>query len=221
MTGYIDSDDDLTEHIAACDVALTLRWPTAREISGPWLRCLAAGMPTIIVHLAHLVDVPALDPRTWEPHSVVPGFGEPSLGNTHPELENGKWESGHGKAGTGSGEQGLPAEASTAAPNAGRPFGRDPVCVAVDILDEGHSLRLAMRRLAHDAALRDALGRAGQSYWAAEHSLARMVEDYRRLIPMAMARPTPEIRLPAHLHANADETLHRLLGPLGVPSPLR
>ena len=27
----------------ACDVSLNLRWPTAREMSGPWLRALAAG----------------------------------------------------------------------------------------------------------------------------------------------------------------------------------
>ncbi len=57
------TDEAFTENIAACDVALNLRWPTAREMSGPWLRCLAAGKPTVIVDLAHLADVPTLDPR--------------------------------------------------------------------------------------------------------------------------------------------------------------
>ena len=56
---------DLTDHLAACDVTLNLRWPTARETSGPWLRALAAGSPTIITDLVHLGDVPSLDPRTW------------------------------------------------------------------------------------------------------------------------------------------------------------
>ncbi len=83
LTGYIEADDDLTAHIAACDVALTLRWPTAREISGPWLRCLAAGTPTVIVHLAHLVDVPALDPRTWQLHSGL----ESEIGDRKSEIE--------------------------------------------------------------------------------------------------------------------------------------
>ena len=38
-TGYLETDEELTDHlIAACDVTLNLRWPTARELSGPWLR---------------------------------------------------------------------------------------------------------------------------------------------------------------------------------------
>ena len=53
LTGYLPTDEAFTESIAACDVALNLRWPTAREMSGPWLRCLAAGKPTVIVDLAH------------------------------------------------------------------------------------------------------------------------------------------------------------------------
>ena len=47
------------------DVCLCLRWPTNREASGPWLRALAAGKPTVVNDLAHLVDLPTLDPRTW------------------------------------------------------------------------------------------------------------------------------------------------------------
>jgi hypothetical protein len=127
-------------------VALTLRWPTAREISGPWLRCLAAGTPTVIIQLAHLVDVPSLDPRTWQAHTGL------------------EWAMGNGQGATDVTE---------------------PVCVALDILDEDHSLRLAMRRLARDADLRRRLSRAGQRYWKATHSLAAMVDDYRRVIPLA------------------------------------
>src|SRR2546430_12142591 len=52
-------------HLAACDVTLNLRWPTARETSGPWLRALAAARATVITDLVHHADVPSLDPRTW------------------------------------------------------------------------------------------------------------------------------------------------------------
>ena len=68
ITGYLDSDAALTACIAACDATLNLRWPTAGELSGPWLRSLALGLPTVIVDLAHLADVPSLDPRTWQRH---------------------------------------------------------------------------------------------------------------------------------------------------------
>ncbi len=61
ITGYLPTEADLTDCIAACDVSLNLRWPTAREMSGPWLRALAAARPTITIDLAHLVDVPSLD----------------------------------------------------------------------------------------------------------------------------------------------------------------
>ena len=134
MTGYLDTDDDLTDHIAACDVTLNLRWPTARETSGPWLQALAAGRPTIVTDLVHQADVPSLDPRTW--------------------TENG-----------------------LSAPKAQSP---EPICVAIDILDEDHSLRLAMRRLASDAALREQLGAAAREWWAREHSLGAMVDRRRR-----------------------------------------
>jgi glycosyltransferase involved in cell wall biosynthesis len=62
-TGYLESEAALTDHIAACDVSLNLRWPTARETSGPWVRALALGLPTITTRLRHTTDVPALDIR--------------------------------------------------------------------------------------------------------------------------------------------------------------
>ena len=70
LTGYLPSESELTDCIAACDVSLNLRWPTAREMSGPWLRALAAARPTITIDLEHLVDVPSLDPRTWVVNAV-------------------------------------------------------------------------------------------------------------------------------------------------------
>ena len=168
-TGYLESDEELTTHIAACDVGINLRWPTAREVSGPWLRCLAAGLPTIVIDLAH-VDVPSLDPRTWLPNRTTSG-----------------------------------GTSATA-----------PVAVAIDIVDEDHSLRLAMRRLANDGELRASLGRAATEYWEREHATERMIEDYRRIIPLAMTKPVPRPMLPAHLVNDGDATLRDLLKPFGM-----
>jgi glycosyltransferase involved in cell wall biosynthesis len=74
ITGHV-SDAEFDRHIAETDVCLCLRWPSSREASGPWLRALAAGKPTVITDLAHLVDVPTVDPRTWQtmaaPHGAA------------------------------------------------------------------------------------------------------------------------------------------------------
>jgi hypothetical protein len=137
-------------------------------MSGPWLRCLAAGRPTVITDLAHLSDVPALDPRTWR--------------------------------------------------QAGAP-GCAAVCVAIDILDEGHSLRLAMRRLAADPALREALGTAARRYWSEEHSQQAMLEDYRAVLRRAAAAGMPAPALPAHLKTDRSELVETLLEPFGVSVP--
>jgi glycosyltransferase involved in cell wall biosynthesis len=173
VTGYLESDADFTDAIAACDVALNLRWPSAREVSGPWLRCLAAGKPTVIIDLAHLAHVPTLDPRTWQPNIVA--------------------ASGGSKA---------------------------PCAVAVDILDEEHSLRLALRRLGADATLRASLGRAAREYWTANHSEDVSVADYCRVITEAAATVAPHAALPAHLITDRRDKLEQLLEPLGVPIPL-
>jgi glycosyltransferase involved in cell wall biosynthesis len=170
LTGYVDSDDELTDAICAVDVTLNLRWPTAREISGPWLRALAAGKPSVIVDLLQTADVPTLDPRTWT------HFG-------------------------------------------GRAIAGDPVAVAVDILDEDHSLRLALRQLAEDETLRRTLGAAAQRYWQREHSPEAMREDYERLMSAAYAMPDPHPALPMHLLESGTGLLERLLKPFGLAAP--
>jgi hypothetical protein len=95
-----------------------------------------------------------------------------------------------------------------------------PVCVAIDILDEDHSLRLAIRRLAADPELRAQLGRAAQTWWRREHSLEVMVEDYERVMKEAAARPDPLVRLPAHMRNPGDRTLRALLEGTGVEAPI-
>jgi glycosyltransferase involved in cell wall biosynthesis len=170
LTGYLQKEDDLTGVIAACDVALSLRWPTAREISGPWLRCLAAAKPTITIDLAHTSSVPSIDPRTWQPN----------------------------------------------------PPGESACTIAIDIVDEDHSLRLAMRRLAQDEALRVTLGRAARRYWEQHHSIAGMADDYRRVIARAIAAPAPDAGspLPGHLLDNGAGTLQKVMRDIGLPVPL-
>jgi glycosyltransferase involved in cell wall biosynthesis len=172
VTGHLPTDDDLTACIAAADVVLNLRWPTAREVSGPWLRALAAGLPTVIVDLSHLADVPTLDPRTWQPNAVEPGGSD------------------------------------------------TPCAVAIDILDEDHSLRLAMRRLGTDSTLRAALGRAARDYWDAHHSLERMQADYKRVIALAAATAAPRAALPRHVTDDGMHTLQQILEPFGIAPPI-
>jgi glycosyltransferase involved in cell wall biosynthesis len=58
-TGYV-ADEDVPAYLAAADICSCLRWPTNRETSASWLRCLAAGKPTLITALAQLVDLPAV-----------------------------------------------------------------------------------------------------------------------------------------------------------------
>lgn len=147
LTGYVE-EDRIADHLAAADVSLSLRWPTAEETSGAWAESLSASRPTIITSLPHTADVPAIDARTWQPTRRS----------------------------------------------------RDPIAVAVDLLDEDTTLVATMARLAEDAALRERLGRAAHAYWAAEHDVRLMADDYRRVIALAAARPAPATdTLPAHL----------------------
>jgi glycosyltransferase involved in cell wall biosynthesis len=63
VTGYVD-DADLADYLGAADVCLNLRWPTGRETSAAWIRCLAAGKPTVVSDLVHLGHIPTLDLRS-------------------------------------------------------------------------------------------------------------------------------------------------------------
>ena len=82
-TGYVD-DDALPAYLSAVDVCLNLRWPTGRETSAAWVRCLAAGRPTIITDLVHLADVPALDLRSMAVSGARAAAQEPVC--VHVEL---------------------------------------------------------------------------------------------------------------------------------------
>lgn len=185
VTGYID-DRELTDHIAAVDVSLNLRWPTARETSGPWLRALAAGKPTVVVDLLQLTDMPTLDPRTWRVNATA-------------------------------------ADASDIGHRASDES--EAIAVAIDIADEDHSLRLAMRRLATDADLRAGLGRAAREYWQREHSIEAMADDYESAfarcarVGAIAAFDGKADGLPHHVRPDGDERLRALLQPFGLETP--
>jgi len=166
VTGYVP-DEALPGYLAASDVCACLRWPTNRETSASWLRCLAAGRATLISDLGDLVDVPTLDPRGWS------------------RLDT--W-----------------------------PAPRPPAAVSIDIVDEPHSLRLAVDRLVSDGALRDEIGGNARRWWEAHHQLETMADQYVRVMTLAAAAPVPTIDLPAHLRADASEHGRELAEGLGI-----
>ena len=168
VAGYVP-DDELDQHLVAADVCLCMRWPTSRETSASYLRCLAAGRPTLTTDLVHNVDIPTMDTR----NGAVLGHGI-------------------------------------------------PVGVSVDILDERHSLNLAMRRLAQDVRLRDALGAQARELWADRFRVEQMIAGYRASIDRAAAAPPPREQqrreLPAHLLSDGREHGTRLLLEAGFPN---
>ena len=164
LSGYLP-DQAIGDYLAAADVCLCLRWPTALETSASWLQCLAAARPTVISDLAHLADIPTLDPRSRRP--------------SHPSAE--------------------------------------PVAMAIDLIDEDESLRLAMRALAGEPRLRASLAHAGRAYWSAHHTLDVMTDDYQRLIATAAARPAPVVTdLPAHFADDHSQIARAITARLGI-----
>lgn len=74
VTGYVP-DEQLSEYLAAADMGWCLRWPSNGETSASWLRCLAAGQPTLVTALAQLGEVPLV------PASGLPAALEASGGD--------------------------------------------------------------------------------------------------------------------------------------------
>ena len=58
--------------LAATDVCLCLSWPPAGETTPQWVRCLAAGKPTIVSARACPVDAPLLDPGRGDIAAALP-----------------------------------------------------------------------------------------------------------------------------------------------------
>jgi glycosyltransferase involved in cell wall biosynthesis len=100
-TGYV-ADADVPAYLAAADICSCLRWPTNRETSASWLRCLAAGKPTLITNLAQhaglsdvavaidIVDESSALPRALEQLALDRVYRE-NLGRT----SRAHWEAHH------------------------------------------------------------------------------------------------------------------------------
>jgi glycosyltransferase involved in cell wall biosynthesis len=181
FAGYL-ADEEIDDHLAASDVCLCMRWPTSRETSASWLRCLAAGKPTISTDLVHTVNIPTLDPRNW---AVL----DARLKSRPAEQE--------------SASEALSTEQEPLADTIG------PVGVSIDILDEDHSLKLAMRRLATDGKLRATLGANARMIWNDRFRLEPMVAGYQRVIGQLLQDASEpaghRTRLPLHLRSNGAE----------------
>ncbi|MBP1635820.1 MAG: hypothetical protein H6Q10_2394 [Acidobacteria bacterium] len=93
----------------------------------------------------------------------------------------------------------------------------DPVSISVSITEEASQLPAAMRRLAEDRALRDALGRAARNHWAAHHTMQASVDDYAAVIARALRSPAPRVHdLPPHLNPDPLATARRIAAEWGV-----
>ena len=190
VAGFV-ADDEVDSYLAAAEVCLCMRWPSSRETSASWLRCVAAGKPTVTTDLVHTVDIPMLDPRSWNVLSAP--ASEPS------------------------GDAADRPEGSTDGP--------DPVGVSIDIIDEDHSLKLAMRRLATDGRLRQMLGDKARRLWSDRFQLERMVSGYLDAIAAALILPIPDHAsrkaLPHHLLDDGTGHAERLLREAGLAAALR
>ena len=92
------------------------------------------------------------------------------------------------------------------------------IALRVDLMDEDASLLAAMRALAGDPDLREALGRAGHAYWLAHHTLDVMAADYQRLIAQAVARPAPVVTdLPSHFTDDYSAKARAIMAAFGIP----
>jgi glycosyltransferase involved in cell wall biosynthesis len=193
VAGFV-ADEEIDDYLSAADVCLCMRWPTSRETSASWLRCLAAGRPTITTDLVHTADIPTLDPRNWSVLEAAPDMPVADL-----------------KVGTT-----RETETKRTA---------EPVGVSIDILDEDHSLKLAMRRLATDAPLRTRLGNNARQLWLRRFQLDRMADGYREVIETALASPLPDAsiraHLPAHFVEHGTEHAERVLREAGLADALR
>jgi hypothetical protein len=92
------------------------------------------------------------------------------------------------------------------------PRGQTPICVSIDPRDEAHSLRLALRRLDGDSALRARLGSAAHTWWREHATVERAARGFEVLLEEARDAPDP-----IGLKADDGSTLaHTILGEFGI-----
>jgi len=99
---------------------------------------------------------------------------------------------------------------------------RPALAVSIDVLDEDHSLTLALKRLTADHGLRARLGAAAAAYWRENHMVPHMVKDYEAVLErLRHSNPRRDNR-PRHLRPDGLEQMRAILEPFAehLPSPL-
>ncbi len=93
-----------------------------------------------------------------------------------------------------------------------------PAVISIDPRDEEHSLMLAFRRLASDAALHQRLGDDGHRWWAAHHTPSHAIQAWDALLREAvtLAPPSMPEEWPAHLTDDGTALARQLVSELGL-----
>src|SRR5262249_36813671 len=128
---------------------MTVAFPAARARgpAAPGPRALAAGKATVITDLAHLTGYASLDPRTWLANT--PADNRYPMTDIRSPMSDLRWSmSDDQKAANAADTSDLGHRLSGIGYRSSTIGTSEAMCVAIDILDEDHSLRLAMRRLA-------------------------------------------------------------------------
>jgi hypothetical protein len=96
--------------------------------------------------------------------------------------------------------------------------GQAPIVVSIDPRDEEHSLSLALRRLAGDATLRDALSTSAHEWWRHHATLDHALNAWRSILAEAAtaAPPARPSNWPRHLNADGTERARELLAEFGA-----
>jgi glycosyltransferase involved in cell wall biosynthesis len=79
LTGFVE-DSELGTYLDIADACVCLRWPTSRETSASWLRCLSAGKATIVTDLAHTASMAMVEPASWTTREAAPDDPTSSIG---------------------------------------------------------------------------------------------------------------------------------------------
>ena len=177
------SDAELTDHLAACDVSLNLRWPTARETPAPGCaRSPPDGRRSSSIS------------STWR----CPVAGSEDVEGKPWRIED-RWLEDRTRRGSHPDQCGRRLGASTRSASPSTSSTRTTRCGS----------RCGGSR--DDAGAARAARPGGASLVAARAFGRGMVDDYERVIAEAAAAPAPAVELPAHLRADgtADAALAR------------
>ena len=90
-----------------------------------------------------------------------------------------------------------------------------PIVVSIDPRDEHHSLKLAMRRLSTDAALRERLGAAARAWWTTHATVEHAARAWQQIIAEARTLP-PLLRDDWQPPQDGTERAREILAELGV-----